>query len=176
MPLIVTGCPRSGTTTMAHVLGILHEKQFGIRHVAGMIRRVANHAELGTLESEAAWPAAPFTRVLLEYECHVIHLVRNPRDCIASMMRRQMLNRGPDRNDEFIRKHARIPTRGTRCELLCHFWIEWNRMLSAMKLPRIRIEDVLNAPRLHAGLTHKRLEWDAIPLVYDLATEYGYTS
>lgn len=168
-PLIVTGCPRSGTTTMAHVLGVLHEQQFSVPKAA------RNAQDTGVmLQSECAWPAAPFVHLLLSRGCRVVHLVRNPLDCIASMSQRQLLGRGAHVNDAFIRQYAKVPDEDTHLQQLCRMWLAWNRMLSDLKLPRIRIEDVTNAPRKHVAGTHEALGWEQIPEAFALAREYGY--
>lgn len=173
MPLIVTGCPRSGTTTMADVLGILHEQQFSVPNA----EQSAQDTSV-MLQSECAWSAAPFVNVLLSRGCHVVHLVRNPLDCIASMMERQLLGRAPASargvNDTFIRRYAKVPREGTLREQLCQFWVAWNRLLSGLSLPRIRIEDVVNAPRMHTGPPHKPIRPKHIPEACKLAREYGY--
>lgn len=169
MPLIVTGCPRSGTTTMAHVLGILHETQFSVPKAA----RNAQRTEM-LLRSECAWPAAPFVNLLLSQGARIVHLVRNPLHTIASMIERGMFSREEHVSDVFIRQYAKVPDEGTQLRQLCKVWLAWNRMLSNWKLPRIRIEDVANAPLKHVGGTHARLDWSDIPEVFTLAREYGY--
>ena len=169
MPLIVTGCPRSGTTTMAHVLGILHEEQFNVAKAA----RNAQRTQM-LLRPECAWPAAPFVNLLRSQGASVVHLVRNPLHTIASMVERGMFNRGNHVSDVFIRRYADVPDEGTQLQKLCAVWLAWNRMLSDLKLPRIRIEDVANAPVKHIAGTHATLDWSDIPEVFALARKYGY--
>lgn len=172
MTLIVTGCPRSGTTTAARVFGMLHEEQFSAAKAA----LSASDGGL-MLQSECAWPAAPFARRLLARGMAVVHLVRNPLHTIPSMMQRQLLARdGGVRagNDQFIRRHIQVPNDGTMLEKCTVLWVRWNSMLSDLDLPRIRIEDIVNAPRLHEGPPTEPLMWADIPTARTLAREYGY--
>ena len=154
---------------MAHVLGILHEQQFDVHRAA----RNAQRPQM-MLRSECAWPAAPFVNLLLSQGARVVHLVRNPLDTIASMKERGMFNRGDHVSDVFIRRYVKVLHDGTQLQQLCTVWLAWNRMLGDLKLPRIRIEDVANAPRKHVAGAHVKLDWEQIPEVFALAREYGY--
>lgn len=174
-PLIVTGCPRSGTTTMANVLGILHEQQFDVLNAA------ISTADMSPVRSECAWPAAPFAHLLLQRGLRVLHLVRNPLDTIASMMTREMFVRVDHVSDLFIRQHVKVLHGGTQLEMCATVWVAWNEMLDRLDVPRIRIEDIGNAPRKHVGpkvppikrgdLEDNKL-WNQ---VVDLGRRYGYT-
>lgn len=167
MPLIVTGCPRSGTSTIAYVLGIPHEQHI---RAATIAKRVQDNEV--RLQSECSWAAAPFAHLLLSRECRVVQIVRHPLRAIPSMMHRKLL--AGHENDAFIRKHTKMPEGLTHLEELCCFWLAWNRMLGKLKVPRIRIEDVAHAPQLHRGQRRSVISWDSIPEVHDLAREYGY--
>lgn len=153
-PLIVTGCPRSGTTTMAHVLGILHEQQFDVLKAA----HTASDMSL-MLQSECAWQATPFAAALLQRGIRVLHLVRNPLDTVASMVARGMFVRDDHVSDLFIRRYVPVPEDGTQLEKCVAVWIGWNERLLSLEVPRIRIEDVAGAPRLHEGPPTKALTW-----------------
>ena len=154
---------------MAYVLDILHEVQFNVPDV---VRNI--HDAERTLQSECAWPVAPFVNVLLSRGCRVLHLVRNPLDCIASMVQCGMFKRVDHVSDLFIQQHITVPHDGTQIEKCAMVWLTWNRLLSGLKLPRIRIEDVVNVPPVHTGPLHVPLKRKRIIQVWDLATEYGY--
>lgn len=170
MPLIITGCPRSGTMTAANVFGMWHERQLSVSNVAQTV------ADVAPIESECAWPAAPFVPLLLERGLRVVHLVRNPLHTIASMVARQMFGREDHVSDQFIRQHLKMPLYGTPLQNCTRLWVAWNQMLSDLHVPRIRIEDIANAPRLHKGPQSESLTWDDIPMARELAKEYGYAT
>ncbi len=158
------------------MLGILHEEQFSVPKAA----RNAERTQM-MLRSECAWPAAPFANLLLSQGARVVHLVRNPATTIASLAERQLFNRESHVTEAFIRQYVAVPHVGTHLEHCAHLWYLWNMMLEQYDLPRIRIEDIGNAPRKHVGpkvepikrgdLEDKKL-WNQI---VDLGRRYGYT-
>lgn len=131
--------------------------------------------------SECSWLAAPFAGELMKQGVQLIHLVRHPLAVIASLAARRLWT-APRRYTEYARHFADIPSDMTEHEQSMCYWVLWNRPLSALNVPRIRIESIDNAPRLHRNRlkTSLRLAWDDLPdtkwrgAAKALAEVYGY--
>lgn len=147
--MIVTGCQRSGTATVARIFGLTHEKIFNPEKlnsetVESLIKTIGH--------GESSWLAAPYAKVLSTYTS-VIHLVRHPLAVLNSLEGIGFWgttdNNGHEPYREFIFKHLPdIITKDDVIEKSLYYWVEWNRILN--KYPRIRIEDIVNAPKLNS--------------------------
>ena len=143
--MIITGCQRSGTKTAAKIFGIPHETNFSPENLENWT--------LGRKESECSWLAWPYIESL-KYHHSIIHLVRHPLRVINSIVGIGFWTSNshePYRN--FILKHLgweiEFPlTVGQTIALSMDYWVQWNKPL--MEYPRIRIEDIANAPKLNS--------------------------
>jgi hypothetical protein len=152
--ILVTGCPRSGT---AYYAGYLRSRGLDVQH-----------EKLGK-DGTSDWRLAP--RIRVGGWSEIIHLVRHPLDCIASLMT--------------IKEPSwKILCRGTGIEfdeaspvLGARIWLGWNALISSYD-KRIRIEDVpiINVARNERS--HPSVSWEQLGAwsidVSGLATKYGY--
>jgi len=140
---LVTGCPRSGTKTARLVmekmgLKVTHEDVFnetGFRPEKAMAK---------SIEAESSCFAVPFVEQLREDvpDVRVVHLVREPLACIASLIKRTILSGATGKF--FLPWIGADPRRRDKLTVDDHacFWCEWNLMLRAAGPDAVaRIED-----------------------------------
>lgn len=171
--MVVVACPRSGTTTLAKVLGYAHESRFATSKPAPIAYELRPLAH-----SEVSWMAAPHVSQLLAQGVPLLHLVRHPLRVIASLVAIGFWTTAHKAYRELAIAH--VPECEGKSPVLASalLWLRWNGFCAG--LPRVRIEDVANAPRLNAGPAFE-VAWDDIGDeavrrdVRGLATEeYGY--
>lgn len=169
--MIITGCSRSGTMSIAQIFGIHHEVQFTPRLGWSNLSQVSIR-----LRSEASWLAAPF---VAELRTPIIHLVRHPLAVINSLLGIEFWTQdGHKPYRDFLEKFC--PTTGDSIQKSLIYWYEWNKSLS--NYPRMRLEDWTSLPQLNSRkrFVEAGLQWSDIPdskyknTVKTLAKEYGY--
>ena len=172
--MIITGCQRSGTKSAAYMFGIDHEKQFTKYRTFDNLSGIRQ-----TLRSESSWMAMPFARELLNWKQSIIHLVRHPILVINSLMGIEFwTHKCHDDFPQLIRKYLK-ETPEDPLEASMYYWVNWNKMIPSC-IPRIRIEDVANPPRLNGRQRGDIKTWEDLPegelkdKVRVLATEYCY--
>lgn len=176
--IIITGCQRSGTMSIADALGLDHEVKF---HPG--LNRENFHSIFSATKSEASWMAAPFAKPLLLQGFKIIHLIRHPLKVINSLegiefWRAEHEGHKPYR--DFISQHLEIPENLNPITQSCMYWYEWNHRLSLLNLPRIKIEDWENIPQLNQRKKAQIINWGHVPdsewknRCQELATEYNY--
>jgi hypothetical protein len=129
--LLVTGCGRSGTHTVA---AALVAAGIDARHEPGMR---PFHNGRGNWPAEVSWRVAPYTPWP---GAHVVHLVRHPLDVIRSRV-----DRGNFEKTYWPAKLARRWCPGMALgadpvERVAWHWVQWNRLVVADE--RLRIEDL----------------------------------
>jgi hypothetical protein len=144
MRLLITGTGRTGTVWLTHCLiraGVpaRHEVAFS------MTRHGTAAAGERPWKVEVSWLAAPYTPV---DNCHIIHVVRHPLDCIASRAAWGSFNKlggaGIDRRDKgrwAMEKCPAIRAGKTAIERAAIHWVRWNEMVKGAA-ERVHIEDV----------------------------------
>lgn len=196
MRLLVTGCPRSGTTWMAEAIcstGVDcgHELVF-----APEIKRRNKPARWGDGEwvAESSAHAAPHTPFL---DTYVVHLTRHPVKVIASIAHHGGVVGA--RNSPGVRyMRSQVPEIKRFADPVrraAEFWVRWNRLVAADV--RVRLEDVTAAditrfariadpdaceatlppPRNVAKHELPPISWDDVrdvPGLMEMAAEYGY--
>lgn len=179
--MIITGHPRSGTATAAKIFGLTHELFFGPYR-----RNLVIDADspLPPDTNEASWLAQPYAAKLMLAKVRVIHLVRNPVDVVSSMLGIKFFET-PSIYLEYMERHLITDhcffdwSSATPVLKAVYAWWRWNKPLSLLDIPRIRIEDIAFAPRIN---TRERAEfsWKQVPkgktkrFATDLAMQYGY--
>lgn len=192
--LIVTGMPRSGTKTIASLLGLDHEKSLFVGNITLPVMKAAR---------EASWMVAPYCT---SYSGPVLHLVRDPLKVIASLIAKEFWNGSgqslsAQRCSNEARKARREGVEEFDCEMtearvefvldrlphldrswplptLCAAWyVGWNDFLKCR--PRVRIEDFQNAPIENSWPTAEQVSWSDIEDPWRsrlllMAQEYGY--
>ncbi len=171
--MIITGSQRSGTMTLAHILGIQHEVQFS------PYRDYHNLPELHQkIRPESSWMASPFVPELLKWKVPVIHLVRHPLKVIRSLVGMNFWTQdGHAPYRTFLQKFY-PQTKESKDPIIQSmiYWYYCNKPLS--QLPRIRLEDIKNAPQLNSR-PRANVDWPDDPWtqrVMNLAEEYGYAT
>lgn len=150
---IVTGCPRSGTCYMAHILTELgiptgHEAYFDHRGIEGyklkLIGKIfiqnspislkqGKWVDIKNLQADSSYAAAPFLNDDLIKHIPIIHIIRNPLNVIKSLVKdfnyfkKSIPN---DKWEKFIYYHLpELADIETPIERACYFWIKWNTMV-----------------------------------------------
>ena len=168
--MIITGCQRSGTMSVASALGLPHEVQFTPQVDWGNLARIKIR-----LRSEVSWMAAPFAA---ELRTPIIHLIRHPLKVVNSLVGIDFWTgdtHEPYRS--FLKNFCPVPEKADPITQSLVYWHEWNQPLS--HYPRIRLEDWTNLPQMN-GREKANLTWDDVPhsewkeKTQDLAREYGY--
>jgi hypothetical protein len=144
---VVTGAPRSGTGYVANVLQVLgvdcgHEQYFNPWKVT-----IAEARESFEVWGDASWMAAPFLMTLPK-SVKVIHLVRNPVDCIRSILGTGQLET-PNDYRSFAARHCwgnedLWPTDARRVAAAMSFWARWNEIIeeSGRAIYTVQVEQV----------------------------------
>lgn len=171
--LIITGCQRSGTHTMAHLFDCAHEQIFTTDNYT-----LPEIYKLGRV-AEASWMAAPW---LKELNATVIHIIRHPIEVCQSLEYRDFWN-----SDQYsaYRKYIYnflpvLRSFHSSVKKSAYYWLEWNRMIKD-PTALIRIEDVHKAPHLDMTPDKHKLEkltaeeretvWNTVG---DYARHFGY--
>lgn len=175
--MIITGCQRSGTATIAHIFGLTHEEIINpLNLTTWNIEELLPKIGRG----EATWLAAPYVALLRKF-CKVIHLVRHPLAVINSLegiefwtlTKPVMDGHAPYR--DFIFKHLPdILAYKDVIEKSLFYWLEWNQILGRQSLPRIRIEDWCNVPKLNSR-PRANYDWADIKRLEAVSTKGGNT-
>ena len=144
--MIITGCQRSGTATVAHIFGLTHEDFINPQNlinwkIEDLIPKLGH--------GEASWLAQPFVS-LLKQTHKVLHLVRHPLAVLNSLEGIGFwTDDGHELYRNFIFDHLPdILSYDDVIEKSLYYWIYWNKPLTLF--PRIRIEDIFNAPKLNS--------------------------
>lgn len=167
--ILVTGCPRSGTVYYASWLRSLG---YDFKH--------EGVGETGCVSwmfavDDDAYPYKHETRRSDHEFDEIVHLVRNPIDCIASL-----ITMGP-KAWMFIDRHVGIDDRWGHIGRAASAWLRWNQLCEEQADTRIRIEDVPYDPAILSNTRpHPPVDWDALaylPFADELrmaARRYGY--
>ncbi len=137
--MIITGCQRSGTRSIATAFGCRHEEQFDV---------FTTHSKLAgkKIYDEASWLAVPFLDLLTSVNVSILHLVRHPFDVINSMHQIDFWH--PHRYKlyaDFASFHMPgLDEIEDPIDKSIYYYIHWNEKLHAH--PRIRLEDFANLP------------------------------
>lgn len=181
--MIVTGCQRSGTKTLAAIFGIYHEHQF-TPFTRAIPARVA---------SEVSWLAVPWLSHLAEQgpsakqgpTTSVLHLVRDPVAVINSLVGMKFWkDQEHEHYREFIYKHLKsVNPSDSPILQSVQYWVGWNHRVSeAHPVARLRIEDIHTSTRLNgrtrASLTSEDIR-EYLPTVLKasfmhMKKDYGY--
>lgn len=140
--LIITGCARSGTLYTATVLNeagydVSHER----RRLSDRVRKYPpSHGPSQETDIEVSWLAASF----LPSEAKVVHQVRDPRKCIASMYDRKRERPSHDRkfNGWLLKQMPHIEKEGDLLEQISRYWYDWNVLIEPNADMRVRLEDL----------------------------------
>lgn len=143
--LLVTGCPRSGTKSMAHML-----KQCGLdtpHEQLGVDGTVSTYFCVPWIKS-IPWSSGKQAHVGMELASDfqfeiIIHQVRHPLDCIASAVK--IVNKP---HQEWMIEHDFIPEySGTKLHRMMQMWLNINQVVEQRTNVRVRIEDGVKAVR-----------------------------
>ena len=171
--MIVVACPRSGTTSLAKMFGFRHEVRFTIAEPNPYI----DELKLPAL-SEVSWLAAPYVPEMLAAGVPLLHVVRHPLRVIASLCALGFWTTEHKAYREFVigkvPECAGLSPVGASAVL----WLEWN--LFCKGVPRVRLEDIRDAPRLNVGPKLEVAWCDIVneqvrTEVLEMAIDYGYT-
>jgi hypothetical protein len=184
---IITGCGRSGTRYISHLLTNIglectHEIYFP-HHVYSNYHIIKYYlAKLGLIKlkwgvppyGEAAWEAAPFLQYLPS-KTIVFHQIRHPLDYIKSRqlkglvylrIRKHFTNISFDAGT--IEDFFNLPL-GRQVNYLAKFWIEWNKLVESnskgFEYYRYKVED-LNENKIAFMLSKVNYEYDRDVLAY----------
>lgn len=165
-PILVTGCPRSGT---AHVAALLERVGVPCGHA-----RQFNPArlELGvppwpeSCEAESSWYAAPYAETLPAGTV-VVHLVRHPAAALSSLWRARIFrSRSEDR--AYIERHAPQLVHGLPMQQTARLWSAWNELaelardVGGLRYVRVRLESLDEAAlRWISELSERAIEPEA---------------
>lgn len=123
--------------------------------------------------------AAPYCSELIRNNFKIIHLVREPVYVIASL---EGIGFWTKEKHTFYRGYVEhyLPEIKNSDQKSLYYWVYWNKLIPP-NTPRIKIEDIANAPHLNKR-DRIQLDWqdlDNTPLREEaerLAIEYGYGS
>lgn len=209
--VFVTGCPRSGTTFVAGALGAqpgfvdlgeVHplkaalpelarlsdaEAATQLRRILERVRRLGLAAQLRGVE-QTPETAFVLPAVLRAYpEARIVHVVRDGRDVVSSLLERGWLSSGRDGADDA----------GLAYGAQARFWVEpervdefgrlsdagraayaWRRYVSAARttterLVELRYEDVVADPAAAAEPVARHLHTDPAPLARAFGEAHG---
>lgn len=170
--MIVVACPKSGTTTLAKLFGFAQESQFTVN------KPLPEMCDLKAPGSfEVSWLAAPHVAAMRATGVSLLHLVRHPLRVIASLCAMGFWTTEHKAYREFVIDKVPECTGLSPVDASAMLWLRWNRFCDGV--PRIRIEDIANAPRLNAGVRFE-VKWGDIvddkvrADVFKMAREYGY--
>ena len=174
--MIITGCQRSGTMSAAAIFGISHEQSF----IPSTTFEMVTHFTWPI--NESSWLAQPFAKFInKEIKEPVIHLVRHPLAVINSLTGIQFwIGAGHKLYRDFIYQHLPgVDKLNDPITQSMYYYVYWNKTLVNGKYPRIRIEDIANAPIMNyrpraeltwSDLTQGKLKTD----LEEMTTEFGY--
>lgn len=163
--ILVTGCPRSGTTFLAeHLrrggLDIGHER-------AGGDGAVCWCWAVDRPEYPRGVPRPPPEGFGLR-----ILLVRDPRDCIASMTTLM-----PE-TWRWLAAVIRLDLRADVFDRACRVWVQWNRLCAELCETTLRVEDIRSTvPHLNRREHRPPATWEELadrPAVLSMARQFGY--
>jgi len=176
--LLVIGAQRSGTRTMANMLGIRHEKQFNYEQTNGTIAQLLSGVGI---KPESSWMIMPFFKLLCNDPLiKFVHVIRHPLNVVASL---QSLRAWDDKRlghyQNFVYKYLPgMKTLTDPIEKSLYYWYYWNKM-PHKEVPRLQIEALQNIKIYNKG-THYPLTWADVPdtplkqKVETLAQEFNY--
>lgn len=164
MRFVVTGCGRSGTQYVSHLLTAAgldcgHESVFNAWPAMGL----QPDWRQTTLDGDSSYIAAPFAAELAA-ELAVVHLIRPPLDHIRSVVGIQWLHHHRNPWVQFLNHHCgllRYPPGPVRA---AWYWLEWNRLVepyagSTWRLHEIGADDVQQlATVVSTDLDEERLD------------------
>ena len=176
--VIITGTGRCGTLTAARIFGFSHEYLFSPLTLEKSAEVVIS--QLPYAGGEVSWMAAPFVKDF--GPCHkVIHLVRHPMGVINSLEAIDpwsfdgwWMSKYARFKDKYLPELVHLKN---RLEKFMYVYIHWNNFVEGY--PRIRVEDLRNAPTMNAK-KRGSLSWKDLPdgtIKRGLATvssNYGY--
>ena len=170
--MIVVACPRSGTTSLAKMFGFPHESRFTIGKPPPDVHELKVRQV-----SEVSWLAAPNVPEMLAAGVPLLHVVRHPLRVIASLCAMDFWTTKHKAYREFVISNVPACV-GKSPEVASAFlWLRWNAICKGV--PRVRIEDIVGAPRLNEGL-HYEVAWKDIEdsrvreAVLNVSVDYGY--
>lgn len=145
--MIITGCQRSGTQSIALAFGLKHEKYFTPHRVKVDDEEVKNIFEV-------SWMAQPWV-VQGYFNVPIIHLVRHPFNVLRSILGIRFFDYKEEEHTtyrDFIFHHLKdFPRLEDQITQALYYIINWNKPLE--KYPRIRVEDIYNL--LRANQRHR---------------------
>ncbi len=136
--MIVSGCQRSGTKSVAKMFGLDYEKIFNPTITLSTIPK-------GVAFEEVSWFAAPFIKYFQNQKIPIIRLVRHPQAVVNSLLGINFWHdskQKPYRN--FILKFLpQIDNFKSPMKKSVYYWTHWNRLLGT--IPTIKIESITDA-------------------------------
>ncbi len=155
--MIITGCQRTGTKTIAQIFDLPHEQQFN----------AITTKPPPFPQPEVSWMAAPFL-FQVQKNHSVIHLVRNPLDILNSLMGIEFFDptttsgRVHKKYRDFTYKHLpALYTQQCPMSKAIYYILHWNILIEQYAVATIRIEDIKTKVKLNsrkrANLTIKDL-------------------
>lgn len=139
-PILITGCPRSGTAYMARLFteaGIPCGHEQEIHNNKGQPMEMVRNAK-----AESSWLAVPYLSQFKD----IIHITRNPFKVINSMLNVGFLDE--EKGDiEYISQSLPEILEIKGIEQYVYFWTEWNKLIENHTKKRYNIEDINKDPR-----------------------------
>jgi len=138
---LITGTGRCGTGYMAQVLKSAgmncgHEHAFRLQ---GMTR--ARH-KMAELDADSSWLAVPFLGHVDMAGVKVVHLVRDPKDTIDSMLAMGFFVDAYVDYGKFAHRYlAGLEEFGGPLPKAAYFWVGWNTLVEPFAVMRHRVED-----------------------------------
>lgn len=173
--MIVVACPKSGTTSLAKMFGFAHELRFTPDKPVPEMEELKSG--IYHPHSEVSWMAAPYVPEMLPAGVPLLHVVRHPLRVIASLCALGFWTTEHKAYREFATSKVPKCAELTPIAASAALWLEWN--LFCKGAPRLRIEDIADAPRLNPGALFE-VAWEDIAdeqlkiKVLEMAVEYGY--
>ncbi len=173
--MIVVSYPKGANTSLTKLFGFPCESRFTVN------KPVPEMAELkpplGT-HSELSWLAAPYVPDMLAAGVPLLHVVRHPLRVIASLCTLGFWTTEHKAYREFV--ISKVPACAGLSPVAASalLWLRWSSFCKGA--PRVRLEDIRDAPRLNVGRKFE-VEWQDIgdeqvrTEVLEMAIDYGYT-
>lgn len=179
MKLLITGCARSGTKFAANwlqdrCLSVGHEKD-GPGGISSWVLAAAGKSDVGLLNPIDVPPWHGFVSWANYYT--VIHIVREPLACIAS------LTTVRDDTWAWCQRYIDIDPTWPKLKLALHYWVKWNWLAEEMADVRVQVESVTHQyHKLPNARVHNQFLWrdlgdadaDMAGEAQEMSTEYGY--
>lgn len=180
-PIIITGCPRSGT---GYASKLFQYNGYDVGHERLGADGISSW-EIASGDANSIFGPSYTELVNKLGSFEMYHQVRNPIECISSMTSIS------EKSFEYIKKYILHYTTSSPIEVLMAFWIEWNTLAEKLSVKTYRLEDILKEfpelkaypnkrynTRPHQNLTLENLykeNPELAELLIKKASSYGYT-